>query len=730
MGTAMRRQAGYTSRHAAAVPVGVGTTFAYEGETVTIVKMATTGHGNEVLVEDRGGKRRYQLSLRELLASGSASIITVDDGPRADDDIDLAGVVLSNLSDRQLAEVGEKADHVREVLTGYRSGCAETARPGEPRPQYAPVLPLACRYDAKAKELALSDRTIRRWAAAYRDYGEAGLATLTCTDPMGQADPRWLATAAEIMIENADLSRPNKKNIILQTRARLDLTYGPGIVASPSQATAYRRLQQLDRRVPTFTGSRARNRDVAARVDREYGQLRANRPGEFMVMDTNSLDVYALDPVTLRCVKVELTAAMDAYTRCVVGLRVTPTTKSLDVAATLFQAFRPLPAPAHWPDYAVWPEHGIPRAVFPDVDGLEGRATATAHPALVPETIVIDHGRPFKSQHINSVCQRMGISIQPARLRTASDKGILERFFLTLRLDLLQYLPGYKGPDVYSRGVSPESEAMLYLDEIEQLIRQWIATVYHHRAHDSLFDPSVPGHRLSPAQMFQHGVERAGYIEAPRDPDLAFEFLRPVPRRIGHDGVSVNGRMYNGPGLNGLRETDSPNLGEAQRRWHIHVNPDDITRVYLRRPDTRKWCTLLWRDAPSDLPMTEDGVTYARRLAAVRGTSTEPDAALARMLEEWGFGMGRSTVERRIALRLAKQRAELLGEFATEDESDARVFIADCRKALAAQVVEVPQRRESQAFEDDVDAFVAEDAADDDEETDDDEYYADAFEDS
>ena len=182
------------------------------------------------------------------------------------------------------------------------------------------------------------------------------------------------------------------------------------------------------------------------------------------------------------------------------------------------------------------------------------------HPAVVPETIVIDHGRPFKSQHINSVCQRMGISIQPARLRTASDKGILERFFLTLRLDLLQYLPGYKGPDVYSREVSPESEAMLYLDELEQLIRQWIAVVYHHRPHDSLFDPTVSGHRLSPAHMFQHGVERAGYIDAPRDPDLAFEFLRPVARRIFHDGVSYNSRMYNGPGLNGLRETDSPNL--------------------------------------------------------------------------------------------------------------------------------------------------------------------------
>jgi hypothetical protein len=49
-------QDGYGRRGTAAVPVGVGTTFAYDGETVTIIKMAATGHGNAVVVEDRGGK--------------------------------------------------------------------------------------------------------------------------------------------------------------------------------------------------------------------------------------------------------------------------------------------------------------------------------------------------------------------------------------------------------------------------------------------------------------------------------------------------------------------------------------------------------------------------------------------------------------------------------------------------------------------------------------------------
>ena len=37
------------------------------------------------------------------------------------------------------------------------------------------------------------------------------------------------------------------------------------------------------------------------------------------------------------------------------------------------------------------------------------------------------------------------------------NKGPLERFFRTIREDLLQALPGYKGPDVHSRGLDPES---------------------------------------------------------------------------------------------------------------------------------------------------------------------------------------------------------------------------------------------------------------------------------
>lgn len=170
-------------------------------------------------------------------------------------------------------------------------------------------------------------------------------------------------------------------------------------------------------------------------------------------MDTTRLDVFAMDPITLRWVQAELTIGMDWYTRCVTGIRLTPvSTKSVDAAAVLYQSYRPRPAGKNWPTHAVWPEHGVPRSVLVDVQAVDGTFVGAAGPAIVPETVVIDHGKIYVSEHMTSVCQRLGISIQPARLRTGRDKGPVERFFRTIREDLLQILPGYKGPDIHCEG--------------------------------------------------------------------------------------------------------------------------------------------------------------------------------------------------------------------------------------------------------------------------------------
>ncbi|MGW0556545.1 TnsA-like heteromeric transposase endonuclease subunit [Streptomyces sp. NPDC002926] len=419
-----------------AARVGVGTRFHYDGEVVTVEEMFGSASGNEILVKDGRG-RRFRLSLREVLSSGRARVCAETPGPSSADAGETASVTLSLLEEFELETIRERAAHVNEVLYGYRSGTPELAAPGEPRPQYVPGTPKMDRYRAKAEELGVGQRTIRRWVSDFQAEREAALARdlperSADSAGVGRADPRWVEMALEIMAEHTDAATPTQAKIIRSVGPRLEARYGKGEVRLPGRATAYRWISELERRRPTFRLSAQRNRDIASRPAGVYGKLRPTRPGEFLLLDTNRLDVFALDPLTLQWVQPELTAAMDWYDRCITGLRLTPaSTKSVDVAATLFQTYRPRPAGKDWPRYAVWPDHGIPRTVLLDRDAIEGpMADAAAHvtgqgsagPALVPETIVVDHGKIYVSEHITSVCQRLGISIQPARLRTGRDK--------------------------------------------------------------------------------------------------------------------------------------------------------------------------------------------------------------------------------------------------------------------------------------------------------------------
>jgi transposase InsO family protein len=639
----------------AGVRVGVGTRFAYDGETVEVVQIVTTPAGIEMVATDGRG-RFLRLALKELLVSERARVLADGPGPSSTDEDATAGVLLSQLTAAQREQMRERTGHTREVLTGYQSGSAELARPGEPQPEFDPGLPLEARYAAKATELGVGVRTIKRWVSRFRQLGEAGLAPVAGGGgPLGRADDRWVQAALEVMAEHAGESKPSRKMVIERTAARLAAASGDGVVPLPSRATAYRLLEELERRRPTFRLSAKRNQDIAARPDTAYGKLRPTRPGEYLLMDTTRLDVFAVDPVTLRWLQAELTVAMDWYTRCVTGLRLTPvSTKAVDAAATLYQTFRPRPAAPGWPAHAAWPEHGIPRVVLVDRQTIEGPAAGAASPPLVPETLVVDHGKIYVGEHLTSVCRRLGISIQPARLRTGRDKGPAERFFRTLREDLLQALPGYKGPDVHSRGADPEGGAFFFLDELEAIIREWVA-VYHHRPHDGLADPGVPGLALSPAAMFEHGIARAGYLEVPRDPDLAYEFLKVEWRSIQHYGVEIGSRRYNGAVLDAYRNQRSGYLGG---RWPFHLDPDDITRIYFRDPAERRWHALAWEHAPAaQMPLSEDALAFARRLAASKYRYPNDRLALSDLLERWNLGLGTTLAERRMALRMSRQAA-------------------------------------------------------------------------
>jgi transposase InsO family protein len=540
----------------------VGARLRHDGETFQVVDFA----GRRITLQSAAGRER-QVEIGWLLGHPSTELLGARLGQAP---LPAVGPEFAALTEREHAALAERAAHVREILSGYRSGSAELAGPDEPRPVYDPAVPRMARYQAKAAELGVDERTVRRWVKAYQQDGAAGLLDgrgVRKSHPLPGVDPRWLDMCRTVLEEHTDASRPTHGLVLARVTARLEQAYGPGRVHGPGRSKAYAVLAEITRGTNAFTGSTKGKRSIANRPVGVYGKLRATRPGEYLLLDTTPLDVFAMEPVTLRWVGAELTIAIDLYSRCIAGLRLTPvSTKSVDAAAVLFEALRPPQTQTTGPfglrtalaAEARWPYHGVPRAVVVDANQLADQDGQPLLPSVAAETIVVDHGKIYVSEHLTSVCARLGISIQPARPYTPTDKAVVERFFRTLREGLLQALPGYKGPDVYSRGRDVEDRAFYFIDELEQIIREWVGSCYHTRPHEGLVIPEVPGLDVSPNEMYEHGVERAGFLQVPFRADLVYDFLRVDWRTIQHYGVEIDRLRYNGPALTPYRNRTSP----------------------------------------------------------------------------------------------------------------------------------------------------------------------------
>ena len=635
--------------------LAVGTRVCFDGSLWEVAEMTAMG---VVLRNVLGGLR--QVSIGHLLADPGTRLMDAAAGQQAA----AAATGTSGLTVAETEELRTLTGHVLEVLTGYQRGSEALALPGEPRPEYAPGTLKLERCQAKAAELGVSVMTVRRMIWRFEADGPEGLADRRRQrpkDPLGGADGRWLDMARRVLAEHTEAGKPTQDLILAEIAARLDAEHGEATVPVPKLTRARGRLREITKGTSAFGGTKAK-REIAGRPAAPYGRLRAMRPGEYLLLDTTRLDVFAMDPVTLRWVQAELTAGMDLYDRCVTGLRLTPvSTKAVDAAAVLFESVRPLPdAAAGWVDLRL-PYHGLSAQVIVDAGKLADEDGRPLLPSVAAETIVVDHGKIYLSEHLMSACARLGISIQPGRVCQATDKGPLERWFRTLGEQLLAALPGYKGPDVYRRGKDAEQQAFYFLNELELIIRRWTADCYHRQPHAGLCVPDVPGLEISPLEMFAHGVARAGYLQVPARAGLAFDFLKVEWRTIQHYGVEIGGLRYDGPALNPYRNRTSPYAGRHAGRWPFRVDPGDVSEAYFQDPADRQWHALRWEHADAvGGPFSSEALAYARQLATATHRFPDTRRALTELLDQWGAGLAGNRAERRMALRLSEQRLRLV----------------------------------------------------------------------
>lgn len=392
--------------------------------------------------------------------------------------------------------------HLLEVTTGFRSVHAQAAASERPRAEYPSERRLCDKLNAKSVETGRSSRQLERDLKAYREHGLWGLVDRRGT--AGKSTAERLDRRVRGAMESVIAELVDKSNVTLVQARRLvvaRLREEHGDAACPPQSTFNRAFKALSRGRGLQLSGKTR-RSIANRPEAPYRRHRPTRPGEMVVFDTYNLDAHAIDPLTFESCRVQLTVAQDLYSASLVGWRFAPETKAVDAAMVLYDILRPAWMRPGWPETARWRYHGVPEEVVVCADSLDGAKGGhglgvAGKPVLHPETVTIDHGKVFLSRAFQDACERLGISVQLARPLTPTDKARVERTFKTIRQSFVEALPGYTGPDVWSRGADTEGDAFYFIHEVEALFAEWVVTYWQRRHHDGLHLP-VPNAEPAP----------------------------------------------------------------------------------------------------------------------------------------------------------------------------------------------------------------------------------------
>jgi Mu transposase, C-terminal len=523
--------------------------------------------------------------------------------------------------------------HLIELETGRHPDGAVQAL-YDPDLHSAEERELAKLAELQAAGRQMTQRHLQRLRQAYREEGLIGLADkrrLRPLTPGSGTDPRVIAVIEEMLGEPRGHSTVARSVMLTQLRRRLDVAYGPDEVPMPSRRTFYRLTSYMDRGRRNFV-SEASRRVSVNRPDRPFTPVIAVRPGEDVPIDTNKLDImcrYA-DGVIRRA---ELTMAVDAATRSILAGIITPTTKAVDAAAVLARMLVPEPMRPGWSESLHHAHSVIPHERLLSID--ERFANAAAKPVIIPETINCDRGRVYLSETFLRACASLGISVQPARPYTGSDKSLVERTFSSINTLFCQHVAGYTGRDTTRRGPDIAEEAIWTVGQLQELFDEWVIACWQNRPHEGLSHTWGKGRDLSPNEMFAVCVGISGYVPLPLTGDDYIELLPSVFRTVNDYGLTIDNRTYDCKALNPYRRLDSGLPGGNRKKWEVHYDPYDITVVWLRDHRSDEWITVPWvyrtlAGQPFGLALW----AHARRMTTERSGPRPAEADIARNLAD------------------------------------------------------------------------------------------------
>ena len=406
-----------------------------------------------------------------------------------------------------------------------------------------------------AKELGVSDRSLRRMIVSYREEGIEGIMRKERSDSGEmKVSEEWREFIEKSYRKgNRGMRRTSVAQVakLVESRAqeKREESY-------PSKATVYRVLEREIERREQKKKSRAigwYGEELKIRT-KEGIEISIEHSNQVWQCDHTAADILVVDSEGGILGRPSLTTVVDTYSRCIVGIYIG---MSMPSAAGTCLALRQAMLPKRYGlDYELrkeWPNYGV------------------------PEYLYTDAGKDFTSKHLDQVAGSLGITL--CLRKRPSDGGIVERPFGTMNSEFFSTLPGYTTSRLRGHRKKVEEEACVTLEDLERLLVRYIVDNYNQM-------PDARTRKQSRVERWQGGL-----LEEPivmDESELNFLLMRQEHRSV-YRGVYIRyaNLVYRGEGLEKY-------IGETVV---LRCDPRDISKLSIYRREGERDVFLTTADA-------------------------------------------------------------------------------------------------------------------------------------
>jgi len=365
----------------------------------------------------------------------------------------------------------------------------------------------------------------------------------------------------------------------------------------PSRGTVLRRIAGLD---PVKTVAAREGRD-AARTRRSAGGTPPEVTGLLTQVqaDHTPVDVIVVDEKhRLPAGRPYLSLAIDAFSRCVVGMVVTleaPSATSVGLCLAHAAA-----------DKRPWLERLGVEAVWP----MSGK----------PLELYVDNAAEFKSEALRRGCEQHGIRLRYRPPGQPHFGGIIERVIGTM-MQMVHELPGTTFSSTAERGgYDSGAQAVMTLGELQRWLALAVAC-YHGEVHEALG-------RTTAAVWAEKAAEDGTPAKVASETAFLVDFLPVIRRTLTRTGFTIGHVQYYCDAL-------KPWIARREQlgRFVLRRDPRDISRIWALDPDANAYLEVPYRTL-SRPPVSAWEQTAAVARLRELGRADVDESALFAMVEQ------------------------------------------------------------------------------------------------